>query len=77
MNEKNHPRRELIKRGLTLIGGVLVFGANRANSAEPKTAEPNQKIKKANRRPSVRQHCIEGESLGLPVQNVGRDKDLC
>jgi len=75
MNEKNHPRRELIKRGLTLIGGVLVFGANRSNSAETKTVEPDRKTKKANRRPSVRQHSIEGESLGLPVQDLGRNKD--
>jgi hypothetical protein len=78
MNEKIYPRRGLIKRGLTLIGGVLVFGASRSSSAAAKTAEPNKKTSKtskANRGPGVKQHCIEGESLGLPLQDLGRNKD--
>jgi hypothetical protein len=75
MNKTIYPRRGLIKRGLTLIGGILVFGASRPSSAAAKTEEPNKKTSKANRRPGIRQHFIEGNSLGLPGQDLGRNKD--
>jgi uncharacterized protein (DUF3084 family) len=73
MNEKIYPRRGLIKRGLTLIGGVLVFGASRSSSAAAKTAASDKRLKKPNRESAVRQHCTEGESIGLPGQERGRN----
>jgi hypothetical protein len=75
MKETTYPRRGLIKHGLTLVAGILVFGANRSNSAETKTAEPNKRTQKVNRGIGVRQHCIEGKSLGLPVQPPEKNKD--
>jgi hypothetical protein len=67
MNKNNNNRRSLIKRGLTLIGGIFFFGAVRSFGAVTKPSAPNAKgpiVRKARGRT---QHCIEGVSLGSPV----------
>jgi hypothetical protein len=72
MNERIYPRRGLIKRGLTLIGGIFFLGAARYSFGATATAEPKEKLSRGR---SVRQHCIEGERLGVPVQALGKNKD--
>src|SRR5271165_7064911 len=76
MNKNNYPRRGLIKRGLTLIGGIFFLGAVRSTFGATKTAEPDVKIKRVSRGRGMTQHCIEGISLGLPMQHLENNKDL-
>jgi len=75
MNKDTYHRRGLIKRGLTLIGGIFLLGAARSSFGATKKAEPDKKIKKANRGPGVTQHCIEGVPLNVPVRDLGINKD--
>jgi len=69
--KNNYHRRGVIKRGLTLLGGIFFLGAVRSSfGAATKLAEPLVKAKGTNRGPSVTQHCIEGVFLGVPAQDL-------
>jgi hypothetical protein len=67
MNKINYYRRTLIKRGLTLIGGVFFLTSFRSSFGAA-AKEPSASGKTASRARGKRQHCIEGVSLGAPVQ---------
>ena len=75
MNKDTFHRRGLIKRGLTLLGGVFLLGAARSSFGAAKKAEPDKKVKKASRGLGVAQHCIEGVRLSVPVRDLGINKD--
>ena len=73
----NNPlhRRGLIKRGLTLFGGIFFLGAVRSSfGAATKTADLN-KSKRVPRGRRMMQHCLEGVSIGLPVQYPENNRD--
>jgi hypothetical protein len=68
MNKNNNYRRSLIKRSLTLIGGIFFFGALRSNfGAVAKASAPNPNGHMARKARGRTQQCIEGVSLGSPV----------
>jgi len=75
MNKNDYLRRGLIKRGLTLIGGIFFLGAFRSTIGAAKPAEPHKNTKRVSRGRGVTQHCIEGVLLGLPVQDVEGNKN--
>jgi hypothetical protein len=74
MNKDIYHRRGLIKRGLTLIGGVFLLGTARSSFGAAKKAESDKKTK-ASRGLSTTQHYIEGVPLSLAVRDVGINKD--
>jgi hypothetical protein len=69
MNENNYHRRGLIKRGLTIIGGIFFLGVGRYSfGAATKPVERNGNAHRASKARGKTQHCIEGVSLGSPIQ---------
>ena len=75
MDKDKYHRRGLIKRGLTLLGGVFLLGAARSSFGASKRAEPDKKVKKASGRQIVNQHCIEAVLLSVPVRDQEINKD--
>ena len=75
MNKDIYHRRGLIKRGLTLIGGVFLLGAARSSFGAAKKAESDKKTKNASRGLGTTQHYIEGVPLSLAVRDAGINKD--
>jgi hypothetical protein len=76
MNTSIYYRRGLIKRGLTLLGGIFFLGTIRSSfGAATKAAEPNKRTKMVSRGRGMTEHCIEGKLLPLPVQHLGNNKD--
>jgi hypothetical protein len=67
MNKINYYRRNLIKRGLTLIGGVFFLASFRSTFGAA-AKEPNANGQNVRRARGMKQHCLEGVSLSLPVQ---------
>jgi hypothetical protein len=75
MNENTYYRRSLIKRGLTLFGGIFFMGAIRSSFGTPNREELAKRTKNPRRGPSMTQHCIEGISLALPVNHLESNKE--
>jgi hypothetical protein len=68
MNKFTYHRRGLIKRGLTLLGGVFFLGTLRSSfAAATKMSEPVQTTNRVRRVRGLTQNCIEAVSLPLPV----------
>lgn len=77
MNENNYYRRSLIKRGLTLVGGIFFLGAGRLGfTAVAKASTRNAKINPARRgRDMTQERFIEGVSLGSPSDRLSSSQD--
>jgi hypothetical protein len=75
MKENNYHRRSLLKRGLTLVGGLFFLSASRLGFSAVTKASHSKRNPARRGRDMTQERFIEGVLLGLPVHDLASNKD--